>query len=355
MLDSVDNSLVGGTTIADGAVSPANEHPVIAMANSTAAAAAITVADRRRGRAARRFGRSGCPYPCTVSTPKIVLFYVFTPLPDPDAIRLWQHAVCRALDLRGRIIVSPHGINATVGGELEQVKRYVRATREYPAFRDADVKWSAGTDHAFPRLSVRVRPEFVTFGTPDEIKVDAHGVVGGGTRLRPDDLHRLVDEKGDDLVFLDGRNRIESAVGRFAGAVTPPVDTTRDFVALLDDGSLDHLKDRPVVTYCTGGVRCEVLSALMRARGFGEVYQLDGGIIRYGEQFGDDGLWEGALYVFDDRMTVGFSDNPKVLGRCAECGEPTSNVANHPTSPDRELAVLCAGCAAGATEAVPSW
>ena len=106
-------------------------------------------------------------------------------------------------------------------------------------------------------------------------------------------MHQLVADKGDDVVFFDGRNAIEAQVGRFRNAVVPPVATTRDFVPLLDAGVFDHLKDRTVVTYCTGGVRCEVLTRLMRARGFGDVHQLDGGIVRYGETYGDDGLWKG--------------------------------------------------------------
>ncbi|MGC4933070.1 rhodanese-related sulfurtransferase [Gordonia sp. DT30] len=279
-----------------------------------------------------------------MSTPKIVLFYAFTALPDPEAIRLWQQAICESLGLRGRIILSRHGINATVGGDLAAVKRYVRATRGYPPFADVDVKWSAGTGADFPRLSVRVRPEIVTFGTPEELEVDDAGVIGGGRRLDPHDLHRLVDERGEDVVFFDGRNRIESAIGRFAGAITPDAETTRDFVPLLDSGAYDHLKNRPVVTYCTGGVRCEVLTALMRNRGFEEVYQLDGGIARYGEEFGDDGLWEGSLYVFDKRMTVEFSDRARVIATCAQCGDPTSNVSNHPDRLDRELTVICDHC-----------
>ncbi len=309
-------------------------HEVIATASSAAAANAGTARKRARRR----------PYPCTVSTPKIVLFYVFTPLPDPEAIRLWQLAVCESLDLRGRIIVSPHGINATVGGELDSVKRYVRKLREYPAFRDVDIKWSEGVGDDFPKLVVRVRPEIVTFGAPDELDVDENGVIGGGERLDPDGVHRLVAERGDDVVFFDGRNQIEAQIGRFAGAVVPDVETTRDFVPLLDSGALDHLKDRPVVTYCTGGVRCEVLSMLMRKRGFSEVYQLDGGIVRYGEQYGDNGLWEGSLYVFDKRMTVDFSADAAVVGRCRECGRPTSNVDNYPDRLGRELAVVCSDC-----------
>lgn len=106
-----------------------------------------------------------------MSTPKIVLFYVFTPLPDPDAIRLWQHSLASANGLTGRIIVAPHGINVTVGGDVRAVKKYVRGTKEYAPFADADVKWSDGRGDDFPKLSVRVRPEIVTFGAPDEIEV----------------------------------------------------------------------------------------------------------------------------------------------------------------------------------------
>jgi len=113
----------------------------------------------------------------------------------------------------------------------------------------------------FPKLSVKVRDEIVSFGAPGELQVDESGVVGGGTRLSPEALHELVAERGDEVVFLDGRNALEAAIGRFRNAIVPPVETTRDFVGLLDSGAYDHLKGRPVVTYCTGGIRCEVLSS----------------------------------------------------------------------------------------------
>lgn len=280
-----------------------------------------------------------------MSTPKIVLFYKFTPLADPEAIRLWQQALCEQHGLLGRIIVSPHGINSTVGGDISQVKRYVKSTRTYLPFKDADIKWSDGTGADFPRLSVRARPEIVTFGVPDEVTVDQSGVVGGGVHLSPRQVHELVSERGDDVVFLDGRNRIEAEVGRMRGAVVTDARTTRDFVPILDSGALDHLKDRPVVTYCTGGVRCEVLSSLMRARGFAEVYQIDGGLVRYGEEYGDEGLWEGSLFVFDERMTMDFTDRAKVVGSCARCGTPTRSVVNYPDHLGRDLAVVCPDCA----------
>lgn len=284
---------------------------------------------------------------------KILLYYVFTPIADPEAIRLWQRDLAESLGLRGRLLISRDGLNGTLGGEMSALKRYVRKTREYAPFKHIDFKWSEGSgldDEGlsldFPKLAVRVRDEIVSFGAPGELRVDAAGVVGGGTRLSPDALHELVGERGDDVVFFDGRNALEAAIGRFRGAVVPPTDTTRDFVRLLDEGAYDHLKDKPVVTYCTGGIRCEVLSSLMASRGFGEVYQLEGGIVRYGERFGDDGLWEGSLYVFDGRGSVDFSDHASVIGECAGCGTATSRTANCPDVSCRTELVVCEPCAA---------
>ncbi|KPG88422.1 rhodanese-related sulfurtransferase [Frigoribacterium sp. RIT-PI-h] len=279
-----------------------------------------------------------------MATPKIVLFYAFTPLADPEAVRLWQRDLAESLDLRGRVLVSRHGVNGTLGGDLPDVKRWLKKTRQHPAFAQLDVKWSEGTGEDFPRLSVRVRDEIVTFGAPDELEVDGSGVVGTGARLSPDELHDLVDR--EQVTFFDGRNEYESRIGRFRGAVVPDVATTRDFVAELDSGRYDHLKDEPVVTYCTGGVRCEVLSSLMTARGFSRVYQLDGGVVRYGERFGDDGLWDGSLYVFDGRGSVEFSDHAAVIGRCAVCGAATSRMQNCVDVQCREQLVACEGCGA---------
>jgi UPF0176 protein len=274
-----------------------------------------------------------------VAVPKILLFYVFTPLADPDAIRLWQRDLCESLGLGGRIILSKDGMNGTVGGELKNVKRYIHKTREYAAFKNIDFKWSEGLGSDFPRLSVRVRDELVSFGAPGELRVDEHGVVGGGRRLNPEQLHELVESK--EVTFFDGRNQIEAGIGHFKDAVIPDVSTTREFVAELDSGKYDHHKNEPIVTYCTGGIRCEVLSSLMINRGFSEVYQLDGGIATYGERFGDSGLWEGSLYVFDNRLAIDFTDDAAVIGRCHRCGTPTSNTANCSDLSCREQFVVC--------------
>lgn len=287
-----------------------------------------------------------------MATPKIVLFYAFTPLADPEAIRLWQRDFGEVLGLRGRLIISKDGVNGTLGGDLPALKKWARSFRAYPAFRDADIKWSEGTgldtdgrSLDFPKLSVKVRDEIVSFGAPGELQVDEAGVIGGGTRLSPQELHALL-EKRDDVVFFDGRNSLEAEIGRFKDAIVPDTETTRDFVELLDSGVYDDLKGKPVVTYCTGGIRCEVLSSLMTARGFGEVYQLDGGIVRYGETFADDGLWEGSLYVFDKRGSIDFSDHTAVIGTCAGCGAHTKRTANCPDASCRRQLVVCESCRA---------
>ncbi|MBO9625500.1 MAG: rhodanese-related sulfurtransferase [Microbacterium sp.] len=286
-----------------------------------------------------------------MATPKIILFYVFTPLADPEAIRLWQRELGESLGLRGRLLISKDGINGTLGGDVIALKRWVRRFREYAPFKGADIKWSEGTgvdaegrSLDFPKLSIKVREEIVSFGAPGELNVDENGVVGGGTRLSPEGLHELMDERGDDVVFFDGRNALEAQIGRFRNAVVPDTETTRDFVRLLDSGAYDDLKGKPVVTYCTGGIRCEVLSSLMTSRGFSEVYQLEGGIVRYGEKYGDDGLWEGSLYVFDKRRSVDFSDHAAVIGVCAGCGAATNRTSNCPDPTCVSQSVVCESC-----------
>jgi UPF0176 protein len=145
-------------------------------------------------------------------------------------------------------------------------------------------------------------------------------------------------------VFFDGRNAYEARVGKFKNAVVPDTRTSKDFIMELESGKYDELKTKPVVTYCTGGIRCEVLSNLMKNRGFQEVYQLDGGIVKYGEKYGDDGLWEGSLYVFDDRMGVKFSDRAVDIGECIHCGVKTSNYENCALKSCNELVLVCEAC-----------
>lgn len=275
---------------------------------------------------------------------KIILYYGFAPVADPDALRLWQTTLCESLNLKGRILLSKHGINGTLGGDMDDLKKYVKQTKQYPGFKKIDFKWSEGTGSDFPRLSVKVRDELVTFGVSEEIEVDESGIKNGGSHLTPEEVHKLVEVRGEDVVFFDGRNAYEAKVGKFKNAVVPNVQTTKDFIAELESGKYDALKSKPVVTYCTGGIRCEVLSAVMKKRGFQEVYQISGGIVRYGEKFKDEGLWEGSLYTFDGRMTIDFSEKTQVIGTCDNCHAPTKSFRNCADEYCHQLYLLCDSC-----------
>jgi len=274
---------------------------------------------------------------------KIILYYQFTPISDSESVKLWQKTLTDSLNLRGRILISPHGINGTVGGDLQDLKNYIKATKQFSGFKEIVFKWSEGSREDFPRMSVKVRDEIVAFDAGDELRINESGVVGGGIHLKPKQVHALFESR-DDVVFFDGRNTHEAAIGKFKNAVVPDTRTSRDFIAELDSGKYDGLKNKPIVTYCTGGIRCEILSVLMKNRGFEEVYQMDGGIVKYGEAYGDGGLWEGSLRVFDDRRKVDFTDRPAIIGECLHCAANTSNYENCALNSCNDLVLICEPC-----------
>ena len=254
---------------------------------------------------------------------------------------MWQKNLCESLGLRGRVIVATQGINGTLGGDIKDLKAYIRQTKLHPVLKDIVFKWSDGKREDFPRLSVKVRPELVAFNTADKIKVDSKGVVGGGQHLKPEQLHELMDKHNGEVVFVDGRNAWEASIGKFKNALVMDVEHSRDFPEAIADPKYDSLKDKPVVTYCTGGIRCEVLSKLMKDEGFKDVYQLDGGIVKYLEAYGDDGLWEGSLFVFDERMSLNASDHTRIIGECTHCQNKTSNYVNCANKDCNKLLLVC--------------
>ena len=240
-------------------------------------------------------------------------------------------------------MISKHGINGTVGGPIDQVKKYIRVTKSYAGFKTMEFKWSDGGKDDFPELLIKVRNEIVTFGVPDEIIVDENGVVAGGIHLKPEEVNEMV-AKRDDVVFFDGRNAFEAKIGKFRDAIVPQTQSTRDFIAELESGKYDHIKDKPIITYCTGGIRCEVLSVIMKNRGFKEIYQIEGGIVRYGEKYRDRGLWEGSLYVFDARLNLEFSPSASVIGECDHCQSSTNHFFNCELSDCRKRILICDSC-----------
>lgn len=274
---------------------------------------------------------------------KIILFYKFIPVADPEVTKLWQLELCKALGLKGRMVISKHGINGTLGGHIDSLRAYKSAMNKTELFKGIMYKWSEGAENAFPRLSIKVRPEIVSFGAAEELKVDKNGVIGGGKHLKPKQVHELLKER-DDVVFFDGRNKYEAKIGKFKNAMVPDVENTREFIKEIEDPKYDELKSKPVVTYCTGGIRCEILSSLMKNRGFKEVYQIEGGIIKYGETYKDQGEWEGKLHIFDNRMVMQFSDEAVDIGVCVHCASATSNYENCANKQCNRLVLVCKNC-----------
>lgn len=275
---------------------------------------------------------------------KIILFYKFVRLSDPLAIKLWQLSLVQQYNLRGRIIVAKQGINGTIGGEITDLKSYIKAMKNYPSFKDIVYKWSDGSKEDFPKANVKLKDELVAFKLTQQPKINNQGIVGNGIKLKPVEVNQLYNTYPDQVVFFDGRNKIEATIGRFKDAVVLDVEHTRDFKDEITKADYDYLKNKKVITYCTGGVRCEVLSKMLLDQGFQEVYQIDGGIVKYLEQYQDKGLFQGSLYVFDKRLSIDYG-SAEVISRCSICNQPTKNLINCANLACNNLVLVCETCA----------
>jgi UPF0176 protein len=272
----------------------------------------------------------------------VLLYYKYVNLPDPEAEMAAQRELCVRLGLKGRILLAAEGINGTVAGPAEAAEAYIAAMNARPHFTGIQYKRDVAAAQPFPRLRVKVRPEVVTLG----VDIDPAQTA---PRLTPAQFNDLI--KDPNVVLFDARNNYESAIGRFKGAVTPNIPLFKDLPDVLEE--YEDLKDKTVVTYCTGGIRCEKASALMRSRGFKNVYQLDGGIINYAQAF-PDGAFEGECFVFDDRMSVAFSAAPAQLGTCIHCTAAT-NVYKNCSNPEcNDLILICSSCLAADLRLCPS-
>ncbi|MBW4062153.1 rhodanese-related sulfurtransferase [Candidatus Saccharibacteria bacterium] len=262
----------------------------------------------------------------------VLLYYNYVTLPDPEAERVWQRQLCEQLDLKGRILLATEGINGTVAGSKSATDDYMAAMASHAQFATTEFKIDTYDKMPFPRLSIKVRPEIVTLG----VNVDPAATA---PKLTAEQFNELITDP--NMVLFDARNNYESAIGKFKGALTPDISLFKDFPEALDD--YEDLKDKTIITYCTGGIRCEKASALMLQRGFSKVYQLDGGIIKYAQKY-PEGAFEGNCFVFDERMSVAFSDDPEVLSNCVFCEAPTSHYQNCANPRCHKLMLVCEDC-----------
>lgn len=254
----------------------------------------------------------------------ILLFYKYTPIADPEKLMQEQRLLCQRLGLKGRIIIATEGINATLEGTTENTEKYLADLFSHPAFADIHIKKSTGIGNAFPKLSVKVRPEIVATHLAER-DIDPNKI--SGKYLTAEELHAWFTDK-KEFYIVDMRNDYEQAVGVFRDSLKSGMKRFYNLPEVLD--SLEHLKNKTILTVCTGGVRCEKASGFLVANGFSDVYQLYGGIVTYMEKYpGEDFI--GSLYVFDNRLVMGFNhDDPnrEILGRCAVCDKPTEHYIN---------------------------
>ncbi len=250
---------------------------------------------------------------------QVLLYYCYTPLNSPEQFRDDHHRLCLALDLRGRVIVAAEGLNGTVSGTVANCAAYMAAVKADPRFAALEFKADAARQHAFQKLHVRVKPEIV-HSSLAHLKPQEKT----GRHLSPQQFKELKDR--DDVVVVDVRSDYEYNLGRFRNAVTLDMENFRDFPARVE--RLKQFKDKKILTYCTGGVKCEKASAYLLEQGFENVYQLHGGIIKYGMEAGGEDF-DGQCYVFDNRVAVDVNRvNPRVISRCCACREPSPRLIN---------------------------
>lgn len=275
---------------------------------------------------------------------QVLLFYRYSPIHDPEAFAAVQRQLCTRFELRGRILIAAEGLNGTVSGLRPATEEYMEAMRQDPQLQGIEFKVDPADDHVFPKLSIKVRDEVVTLGLEqcDEHDIDPNQV--SGKRLSPEEWRAAI--AAGDAIVLDGRNNYETKLGHFRGAVCPDVDNFRDFPQWIRENMAD-LKDRKILTYCTGGIRCEKLSGFLLREGFEDVSQLHGGIINYGKDDTTRGQYfEGQCYVFDQRIgvEVNRSDDRTIVSHCVYCQEPAERYVNCRNTACNAQFFLCGAC-----------
>lgn len=265
---------------------------------------------------------------------RVLLYYQFAEVPAPKALAEAQLLQCQELGLRGRIIIASEGINGTVSGPAAACQSHMEALGA--VFPGIEFKIDEVEGHTFKGLSVKVRDEIITMGVP--LGTPVHQKTG--RHLSPEEWREAIQQ--DDVVLLDGRNDYESELGHFEGALLLPLESFRDFPAWIL-AHREQLEGKRILTYCTGGIRCEKLSAWMLQEGFEEVYQLDGGIVRYGKET-DGAGFVGMNVVFDDRVLVPPTPAHEPITHCRECGAKSANYVNCANVLCNRRMILCPGC-----------
>lgn len=250
---------------------------------------------------------------------EVILYYNFVNLKDPEELCLEHKEYLKKLGVKGRVYISSEGINGTLGGTPDKLEQYKAWLREIDGFEDTDFKTDQSDTVPFAKLVCKVRDEIVS------IHVDGLDPDEGGRYLEPSEWRELM-ESDEDFVMIDVRNDYESRIGHFEGAITPDVNSFYEFPGWLEQAEIP--KQKKVLMYCTGGIRCEKFSVLMKEKGWEDVNQLHGGILRYAKE--EKGKhYKGKCFVFDDRLVVPVNENNlEPIARCEITGKPADSYIN---------------------------
>jgi UPF0176 protein len=266
---------------------------------------------------------------------RVLLYYKYVTIENPEEVTQEHLNACNEMGLKGRIIIAAEGINGTVSGTVEQTDAYIKYMDEHPLFAGTIFKIDESTEHAFKKMRVRCRPELVTLRLEDDVDPN----VQTGKHLKPKDF--FAEMQKEETVVIDARNDYEYDLGHFRGAVRPDILNFRDLPQWIRENK-QEFEGKKIITYCTGGIRCEKFSGWLLKEGFEDVSQLEGGIVTYGkdpEVQGD--LWDGKLYVFDERISVPVNQKEHVVvGKDFYTGEPCERYVNC-ANPECNRKILC--------------
>ena len=266
----------------------------------------------------------------------VILFYKFKKIENTEKFRKEQLEYCEKLGVMGRILVATEGINGSISGTREQIDTYKKYITSLEGFDGIIFKEDEVLNHPFTKMQVKIKKQIINFG----IEVD---MSKKGQYLEPDELMKWYESEtpGEDFVVIDTRNDYEYKVGRFKDSVHLNIKTFREFPEKIKE--LEHLKDKKIITYCTGGIRCEKASSFMKEQGFENVYQLKDGILTYGKEHPDT-FWEGKCFVFDKRMFQDLNSDETPITRCEICNEISDLNRNCRNVNCDKLFISCVDC-----------
>ena len=260
--------------------------------------------------------------------------YKFEPLENLDSLIPEFQNKCDELGLKGSVYLSPNGINFSIAGTEKNIDTYIEFMEEDSRFSDIPLKKTFSETQPFRRMKVRLKKEIISLGRDD---INPRELTGD--YISPRELFEMYETK-EDVIVLDTRNEYETRVGLFENAIDLQLDTFRDFPSAIETLPEEY-KDKQIVMYCTGGIRCEKASAVMMKAGFSDVKQLEGGVLDYFKETGG-AYWNGDCFVFDERVALDKELKETEYIYCYICREPLS--AEEKASPDFKINEYCPYC-----------